>query len=675
MKKKNIKILLLVWDITTIVLISFSVFLMFETFIKKLLIDSNIKDYYEIIEDAQTEYKNAIIFLNEKTLLPYKESIIEIINYLKSSALNKSKFENNIVLILNNDSILENIAGSNINKNFILNKNAVNFNDYYLSAAKIPLEISVKEFNSIKNMPNNNNFKYIEHFYKINDQLKKFTLKGFPNIDEAEKIRSLFSTYLKKDKKNHIEFSLMGKNYIGVASFLSIGLYKDLDKNNIDKFYPIIVVADLKKDFFCLIDRIRNIFLIILGMIFFIITAAKLYNTFIITNEIDQISSTIKNESSAIEKKGEIGTALKNIKLLFSETSHLYDSYTILNEKLVQLGEIVSGISDKELFIAVLKNDKRILDPHEVNMAVMFLDVKGFTSISEAHKEKSMNIINYIWSETETIIYKYNGKINKYIGDAALIIFPEKNDDNFSPAQRAILSAFFMLENVNAMKEKLKVDFNFRIGIDYGVVIYGKTGSTRNFELGVIGDTVNTASRFESLNKQYNTNVLITENALNNAGYKPNKSYLMSEECANNSIFYLVDRARPHGKKEVKDIYTMLLNFDKKLKFLGSDILYHEETFDQYSEILSDFFNGIKIWQNNNKSEGTKKWISLAKYIGKFHYDNKFPVTEIFLNKLLKYEEFLKYKSDTVSWLKQTDIQIKIPDDDWIKYGTIELSK
>jgi class 3 adenylate cyclase len=676
MNKKNLRVILIIWDIAGIILIAFSVFMMFETVIKKMLIDSKVNEYFEIINNIQVEYKNSTDFLNAKPNLPYKESITEILNYLKLSALKKSKFENNLVMILSRDASLEYLAGLRNNRNLALKKDDIDYKNFYLSAAKIPLKISIKDYKLLESKLDKNDIKHIEYFYKISEKSKSYMLQGYPEMDELESLRLIFSNEKNINYPKYVNFSYLGKKYIGFADFLQVGINRNLDKNNIEKFYPLFVVADLNKDFFYLINRVRNIFLIILGLIFITISAIKLYNAIVVSREIKEINTSIKSEAEAIEKKGEIGTALKELNLLFKETSYLYDSYSTLSGKLVFLGDIISGIADKELFVAALRNDKSILDPHEVNMAVLFLDVKGFTTISETHKEKAMGIINYIWDAIESIIYKYNGKINKYFGDAALIIFPEKKKDNKEKAAlNAILSAVSILETVDAIKEKLKIEFNFRIGIDYGSVVYGKTGSARNFELGVIGDTVNTASRLENLNKQYNTNILITDAALKNSGFKPEKNCQLRDEPVMEGSFYLVDRVRPKGKKEAKEIYTVLLNAEKQRKFLGSENIYPVELFDFYSEFLQEFFSNIKYWQNSNKKEGIKKWTSMARRIGKFFHENKFPIAEIFINKLLSYEEVLKYQKDPASWLKQDEIQIKIPDDDWINYGTIELSK
>lgn len=670
--KKNIRILLLIWDIVTILLILCSLFLMFETVIKKLLIEASIDDYYELIDYADGEYKNAMKFLEEKKELPYKESILEILKYVKTITLNKTKFENSFVMILSDDPELNYLASIRNKGDIEITKDKLNYSQFYLAATGIPEQIKTNELNLIKNVEDKN---YTESFYSYNQNTKRYHINRIPNRDEAVRLKNIILNAGIKSKK-YLEFKFESKEYIAIPDFLSIPIHKTLDKNNIQKFSPLLAIADLKKDFFFIIDRARNIFFIILGIIFLIISTIKLYNTFVITNEIKEITYSILDECKAIEEKGEIGTALKELELEFKETAHLYDSYSKLSGKLVDLGEIISGIADKELFVATLKNDRSILDPHEVNMAILFLDVKGFTSIAEKYKEKAMSIVNYIWSVVESVVYKNSGKINKYIGDAALIIFPEKIvDNNNISARNAIISGIEILEKVPEIKEKLNIDFNFRIGIEYGKVVYGKTGSNRNFELGVIGDPVNTASRFESLNKQYNTNLLITDTALNQAGFEVNKGYNLLKSDNKIYYFYFIDKARPQGKKEAKEIITILTKQENGFKFLGSNITFNKELFDFYSNFVVDFLDSIKYWQKNKKEEGEKKWEELARKIAKFNNEYKFPLAEIFLNKILKYEELLRYKNNPEGWLKLNKIELKTPDDDWIKYGTIELTK
>ena len=425
MYKKDIRLVLFIWDIVVALLIFFSIIMMFETVIKKLLINYRLNDYKEIIVNIKDEYKTSIDFLNERPELPYKESIIEILKYLKLSALNKLKYKFSLIIIASKDNSFEYVMGTNDKKEINPKKDEFDINKIYLSAAKIPEKINLNYFNNIKSKWDENELKYLNFYYQNDNKINSLVLKEYPDFNDSRIISQLLIKHNFNNEKNYLEFKFSGKNYIGVSDFLPSGINKNLDKKNFEKINPLIVIADIQNDFFYQINKIRNIFLLILGVIFLIVFIIKINNTLVITKEIKEISNTIKNESLAIENRGEIGTALKEYELNFNDTSNLYDSYSSLNLKLSELGEIISGIADKELFVATLKNDKHILDPHETSMTILFLDVQNFTTISEMHKEKAMNIINNIWNVVESIIFKFHGKINKYIGDAALIIFPE----------------------------------------------------------------------------------------------------------------------------------------------------------------------------------------------------------------------------------------------------------
>jgi class 3 adenylate cyclase len=676
MDKQRIRIVLLIWDVVAIVLIIFSIVMMFETVIKNILIDSNIHNYYEMTNDIQLEYKNSVDFLSAKLVLPYKESMKEIFNYLEMFSLNKLKHDDSLAMILSADQEMKSILGSNKSDSLKYGNDGINYEKFYLAAAKIPGQIDAAEYKTLKDKSGAENLKYVDYFYKYNASGKTYKLAVLPDKNEAERLNHISVNFLNKSFKNYIQFDYGNQSYIGIAQFLSVPVNKGLDKKNAGYFYPVIVVADLQNDFFHLINKVRNIFLIILCSIFAIIFLIKMYNTVIITKELSEITGLIKQENEAIEKEGVIGSILGKLDLSFKETTTLNGSFLNLNRKLTDVGEIISGIADRDLFVATLKNDKSILDPHEVNMAVLFLDVKGFTTISETYKEKAMSIINDIWGTVESVVYDNGGKINKFMGDAVLIIFPENSPGrNHSVSYSAILSAITILGRVPELKRKLGIDFNFRIGVDYGRLVYGKTGSVRNFELGVIGDPVNTAARFESLNKQYNTNLLVSDVALDNGGFKAGDLHKLFGESADEYSFYKIDKARPKGKKEAKEIYTVLLKNQTGFTFIGSEDSFQENLFGMFSKFLDALISNIKYWQDNDVNKGTEIWTKMAKMIGEFYHKSKFPVAEIFLGKLLKYEELLKYNEDPASWLNHDVIEIRKPDEEWIRYGTIELSK
>jgi adenylate cyclase len=98
------------------------------------------------------------------------------------------------------------------------------------------------------------------------------------------------------------------------------------------------------------------------------------------------------------------------------------------------------------------------------------------------------------------IIFKYDGTLDKYIGDCIMAVFGapmEKKDD----PERAILAALEMKRELRAIMKKTEPErkFDIRIGINTGEVVAGNIGSPNRMEYTVIGDPVNIASRLESI--------------------------------------------------------------------------------------------------------------------------------------------------------------------------------
>jgi adenylate cyclase len=113
----------------------------------------------------------------------------------------------------------------------------------------------------------------------------------------------------------------------------------------------------------------------------------------------------------------------------------------------------------------------------------------------------------------EPIITKYNGVINKFIGDAVMAIFGEPVQDLNHPVN-AVKCTYEMLKKVEELQDKWlfegKPKIEIGIGINTGEAFVGNIGSEKRLEYTVIGDTVNLASRIEGYNKVYHTNFLVS---------------------------------------------------------------------------------------------------------------------------------------------------------------------
>lgn len=162
----------------------------------------------------------------------------------------------------------------------------------------------------------------------------------------------------------------------------------------------------------------------------------------------------------------------------------------------------------------VVKNiDDIRLGGRKATVTVLFADIRGFTSMSERMTAEEVSVIlNEYFSAIEPIITKYNGVINKFIGDAVMAIFGDPIEDELHP-MKAVLCANEMLKCVRKLRYKWmdenKPDIEIGIGINTGEVFVGNIGSEKRLEYTVIGDTVNIASRIESYNKVYKTKFLI----------------------------------------------------------------------------------------------------------------------------------------------------------------------
>lgn len=129
---------------------------------------------------------------------------------------------------------------------------------------------------------------------------------------------------------------------------------------------------------------------------------------------------------------------------------------------------------------------------------VMFADIRGFTSLSERLPPQGIvNLLNEYFELMVDIIFKYEGTLDKFVGDEIMAIWgaPIARDDD---AERAVRAAVEMQVAMERFNSALPPEHQFQIGIglNTGEVVAGYMGSTRSMSYTVMGDTVNTASRF-----------------------------------------------------------------------------------------------------------------------------------------------------------------------------------
>ena len=151
----------------------------------------------------------------------------------------------------------------------------------------------------------------------------------------------------------------------------------------------------------------------------------------------------------------------------------------------------------------------------KTEVTILIADIRGFTRFSEKlEPDEVTNLLNEYFGLMIPVIEQYNGTVNKFIGDAILAVFNEPVKDKNHP-QNAILCATKMLSTVQTIRKKWKSEgkpnIGISIGINTGTAFIGNIGTPNHLEYTVIGDTVNVASRIEAQNRQFNTQILISE--------------------------------------------------------------------------------------------------------------------------------------------------------------------
>lgn len=178
------------------------------------------------------------------------------------------------------------------------------------------------------------------------------------------------------------------------------------------------------------------------------------------------------------------------------------------------------------------------------NISVLFLDIENFTGISESLKpQEVVTLINFYFDALSKLIMDHKGTVDKFEGDAIMAIFgaPIESPDH---ANQACLTAISIREKMSELNKNSGYNLNIRIGICTGEAIVGNMGSRERFDYTAIGDTVNTASRLEGVNKFYETKIMVSEST--------------KIESQNTFFFRQIDTVCLKGKTQKLAIYELM---------------------------------------------------------------------------------------------------------------------
>ena len=164
---------------------------------------------------------------------------------------------------------------------------------------------------------------------------------------------------------------------------------------------------------------------------------------------------------------------------------------------------------------ALSERDEPFGPPRLLDVAVLFADMRGFTTISEAMTPSDvMELLRDFHRRMAAATFRFGGTLDDYIGDAILATFGI-SENGGSHATNALTCAREMLAIMKSWNEERagdgKAPLGVGIGVNYGPAVVGDIGSDRYMDFTVIGDTVNVASRLERLTRSIDTDLIISQ--------------------------------------------------------------------------------------------------------------------------------------------------------------------
>jgi adenylate cyclase len=340
-----------------------------------------------------------------------------------------------------------------------------------------------------------------------------------------------------------------------IAAYSSTGIAEDIHKSPYGDFFGIehhanAVNTIINQDFIYKLSSLWNI------MIFFVVSL-------ILGILIPRMSIIAGTVFTFLLSLGYMIFAF----YLFDSRSVIYVFYTpiiqiALNFTLIAVYRQLTEQKEKRFirqtfskFVSKAVVDELLRNPEKLKLggekkilSVLFSDIRGFTSISEAMPpEKMVEHLNEYLQAMTNIVYQFDGTLDKYVGDEIMAFWgaPIPQEDHALRACRGALEMIASLDQLNREWEaRGKTRLDIGIGVNTGEMIVGNMGSTSRMDYTLMGDMVNLGARLEGTNKVYGTKIIISEFT-----YEHVKDRIIARE---------LDLIRVKGKAHPVKIYELI---------------------------------------------------------------------------------------------------------------------
>ena len=230
-------------------------------------------------------------------------------------------------------------------------------------------------------------------------------------------------------------------------------------------------------------------------------------------------------------------------------TMNMAYGYFVESRSKRQFTELFGQYVPPELVDRMAQDPERYnMEPRSAELTILFSDVRGFTSISEALEPEDLReyINEYLTTMSSIIRSRYHGTLDKYIGDAIMAFWGAPVDDP-QHARNGVLAAMEMQAQCEALNARFAARgwpaLKIGVGLNSGTVRVGDMGSEVRRAYTAMGDAVNVASRLEGRTKGYGVGILVGE---------------PTRRLVKDVVFREIDRIKVKGKDEAVIIYEPL---------------------------------------------------------------------------------------------------------------------
>ncbi len=258
-------------------------------------------------------------------------------------------------------------------------------------------------------------------------------------------------------------------------------------------------------------------------------------------------------------------------------------------------GSFKQYLSPKIIDIITKDPSKLKLGGEEREVSIFFLDIAGFTTMSEALKPAQLvEVMNHCLTVFSQVILKHDGLINKYIGDCIMAFWnaPVDQPRHAGQACWAALDCIAAIPELNRqLQAKGLPSIDCRVGINTGTVVVGNMGSIERFDYTVMGDPVNLASRLEGANKEYRSHVMVSDVTFEQA-----KEMIEARD---------LDLIRVKGKREPRKVFEVLCKKGEMSEELAAG--------------RDKYHTGLGLYRRRNFTEAIQSFEEVFSYLPNDH--------------------------------------------------------